>query len=339
MEGMNPPTIKDVAKAANVSVATVSRVLHNLDGYSDKTKQIVMQAVEALGYQPNAIARGLVNKRTQTIGVLFPDVSSSFSSDILHGIEEIAQERGFSVIVCNTAEEGKRTLKYLQVLREKQVDGIVFTSEVLKDEYFQAIKDMRVPVILVNTMSQKHMIPYVKVDDRQAAYQATDYLIQKGHREIAMISGSLKDQIAGYPRLDGYRQALADNGIEYMESRVAIGDFELESSRKAMQKLLTEAPPFTAVFAASDEMAIGAMNYAMEQGLKIPEDLSIIGYDDLKFARMVHPPLTTIHQPLTLMGRMASEKLIALIEDKGSQVSSSIVSHHLVERQTVRSKP
>ncbi|WP_241242798.1 LacI family DNA-binding transcriptional regulator [Paenibacillus whitsoniae] len=336
---MNPPTIKDVAKAANVSVATVSRVLHNLDGYSDKTKQIVMQAVEALGYQPNAIARGLVNKRTQTIGVLFPDVSSSFSSDILHGIEEIAQERGFSVIVCNTAEEGKRTLKYLQVLREKQVDGIVFTSEVLKDEYFQAIKDMRVPVILVNTMSQKHMIPYVKVDDRQAAYQATDYLIQKGHREIAMISGSLKDQIAGYPRLDGYRQALADNGIEYMESRVAIGDFELESSRKAMQKLLTEAPPFTAVFAASDEMAIGAMNYAMEQGLKIPEDLSIIGYDDLKFARMVHPPLTTIHQPLTLMGRMASEKLIALIEDKGSQVSSSIVSHHLVERQTVRSKP
>ncbi|MGG1552765.1 LacI family DNA-binding transcriptional regulator [Paenibacillus ferrarius] len=336
---MNPPTIKDVAKAANVSVATVSRVLHNLDGYSDKTKQIVMQAVEALGYQPNAIARGLVNKRTQTIGVLFPDVSSSFSSDILHGIEEIAQERGFSVIVCNTAEEGKRTLKYLQVLREKQVDGIVFTSEVLKDEYYQAIKDMRVPVILVNTMSQKHMIPYVKVDDRQAAYHATDYLIQKGHREIAMISGSFKDQNAGYPRLEGYRQALADNGIEYLESRVAIGDFQLESSRKAMQKLLAEAPPFTAVFAASDEMAIGAMNYAMEQGLKIPEDLSIIGYDDLKFARMVHPPLTTIHQPLTLMGRMASEKLIALIEDKGSQVSSSIVSHHLVERQTVRSKP
>lgn len=336
---MNPPTIKDVAKAANVSVATVSRVLHNLAGYSDMTKQKVMRAVEELGYQPNAIARGLVNKRTQTIGVLFPDVSSSFSSDILHGIEEIAQEKGFSVIVCNTAEEGKRTMKYLQVLREKQVDGIVFTSEVLKDEYYQAIKEMRVPVILVNTMTQKYMIPYVKVDDRQAAYHATDYLIQKGHREIAMISGTLKDQIAGFPRLDGYRQALADNGIEYTDSRVAYGDFELESSRKAMKKLLAEAPPFTALFAASDEMAIGAMSVAMGQGLKIPDDLSIIGYDDLKFARMIYPPLTTIHQPLTMMGRIASEKLITLIEEGSTQVSSSIVSHHLVERETVRSKP
>ncbi|MEC0227579.1 LacI family DNA-binding transcriptional regulator [Paenibacillus alba] len=336
---MNPATIKDVAKAADVSVATVSRVLHNLTGYSDKTKQKVMQAVEELGYQPNAIARGLVNKRTQTIGVLFPHVSSSFSSDILHGIEEIAQEKGFSVIVCNTAEEGKRTMKYLQVLREKQVDGIVFTSEVLKDEYFQAIKEMRVPVILVNTMSQKHMIPYVKVDDHQAAYHATDYLIQKGHREIAMISGSPKDRIAGLPRLDGYRQALADNGIEYIESQVANGDFNLEGGTEAMKKLLAEAPPFTALFAASDEMAIGAMNVALERGIKIPDDLSIIGYDDLKFARMVYPPLTTIHQPLTMMGRMASEKLIALIEEDSMQVSSSIVSHHLVERQTVRSKP
>ncbi|WP_282939812.1 substrate-binding domain-containing protein [Paenibacillus sp. RC67] len=336
---MNPPTIKDVAKAADVSVATVSRVLHNLAGYSDKTRQKVMRAVEELGYQPNAIARGLVNKRTQTIGVLFPDVSSSFSSDILRGIEEIAQEKGFSVIVCNTAEEGKRTMKYLQVLREKQVDGIVFTSEVLKDEYFQAIKEMRVPVILVNTMSQKFMIPYVKVDDRQAAYHATDYLIQKGHREIAMLTGSMKDQIAGFPRFDGYRQALADNGIEFDESRVACGDFELESSRKAMKKLLAEASPFTALFAASDEMAIGAMRAALEQGLKIPDDISIIGYDDLKFARMVYPPLTTIHQPLTAMGRLASEKLITLIEEGSTQVSSSIVSHHLVERQTVRSKP
>lgn len=338
VSNMNPPTIKDVAKAADVSVATVSRVLHNLAGYSEKTKQKVMQAVEELGYQPNAIARGLINKRTQTIGVLFPNVSSSFSSDILHGIEEVAHEKGFSVIVCNTAEDGKRTLKYLQVLREKQVDGIVFTSEVLKDEYYQAIKEMRVPVVLVNTMSQKYMIPYVKVDDRQAAYQATDYLIQKGHRKIAMIGGTPRDQIAGIPRMDGYRQALNDNGIEYVESRVAYGNFSLESGREAMEKLLVEAPPFTALFAASDEMAIGAMGIAMEKGLKIPDDISIIGYDDLSLASMVFPPLTTIHQPLTTMGRLASEKLISLIEEDSDKVSSSIVSHHLVERQTVRQK-
>lgn len=332
---MNAPTIKDVARAADVSVATVSRVLHNLSGYSDKTKQRVLQAVNELGYQPNAIARGLINKRTQTIGVLFPDVSSSFSSDILHGIEDYAHEKNFSVIVCNTAVDGNRTMKYLQVLREKQVDGVVFTSEVLKEEYYKALKDMQVPVVLVNTQSHKHMIPYVKVDDRQAAYQATDYLIRAGHRDIAMIAGTSTDPIAGLPRVEGFRQALSDNGIAIAESSIAYGDFQLNSGRAAMERLLAEAPPFTALFAASDEMAIGAMGVALERGMRIPEDLSIIGYDDLSLARMVFPPLTTIHQPLTLMGKLASEKLIAMIEG-ASGVSSSIVNHHIVERQTVR---
>ncbi|QAY68102.1 LacI family DNA-binding transcriptional regulator [Paenibacillus protaetiae] len=334
----NPPTIKDVAKAANVSVATVSRVLHNLAGYSDKTKQKVLQAVADLGYKPNAIARGLINKRTQTIGVLFPDVSSNFSSDILHGIEEVAHEHGFSVIVCNTAAEGKRTLNYLQVLHEKQVDGIVFTSEMLKDEYYDAMKEMRVPVVLVNTHSQKHMLPYVKVDDCQAAYQATNFLIQSGHREIAMIAGTRWDMLAGAPRLDGYKRALEDNGIPFEESKVIYGDFRMDSGKKAMEQLLASKMPFTAVFAASDEMAIGAMNVAMAKGLRIPEDISLIGYDDLNISRMIFPPLTTIHQPLALMGRLASEKLIALIEG-AEQVPSSIVNHQLVERKTVRRLP
>jgi len=335
---MNPPTIKDVAKVSGVSVATVSRVLHNLSGYSDKTKQKVLKAVEELGYQPNAIARGLINKRTQTIGVLVPDVSSSFSSEILHGIEQVANDKGFSVIMCNTDEDGKRTMKYLQMLGEKQVDGVIFTSGSLEDEYYRMLKQMRVPVVLVNTLSHKYAIPYVKVDDRQASYHATEYLIRKGHRDIAMICGTISDTIAGVPRLDGYRQALEDNGLEFMESRVGYGNFRLDMGREAMKKLLDESPPFTALFAASDEMAIGAMGVALERGLKIPEDMSIIGYDDLVFSRMVFPSLTTIHQPLTKMGRMASEMLIQLIEGT-DQVSSSIVSHQLIERQTVRQMP
>lgn len=335
---MNPPTIKDVAKASGVSVATVSRVLHNLSGYSDKTKQKVLKAVEELGYQPNAIARGLINKRTQTIGVLVPDVSSSFSSEILHGVEETANDKGFSVIVCNTAKDGERTMKYLQVLGEKQVDGVIFTSGFLEEEYYKVLKQMRVPVVLVNTQSHKHAIPYVKVDDRQAAYHATEYLIRKGHRDIAMISGTSWDTMAGIPRLEGYRQALEDNGLEFMESRVAYGNFGLDKGREAMEKLLQDAPPFTALFAASDEMAIGAMGVALERGLKVPEDISIVGYDDLIFSRMVYPPLTTIHQPLTMMGRTASEMLIDLIEG-AEQVPSSIVNHNLIERQTVRQMP
>ncbi len=131
-------------------------------------------------------------------------------------------------------------MKYLQVLREKQVNGVVFTSEVLKDEYYQALKEMGIPVVLVNTQSHKHMIPYVKVDDRQAAYQATTYLIQNGHREIAMISGTLVDTVAGTPRIEGYRQALEDHDIQFLESRVAYGDFRWESGRKAMELILAD---------------------------------------------------------------------------------------------------
>ncbi|SEK75492.1 transcriptional regulator, LacI family [Paenibacillus sp. OK003] len=331
------PTIKDVAKAANVSVATVSRVLHNLNGYSHKTKVKVLEAVEELGYHPNAIARGLINKRTQTIGVLFPNVSSGFTSEILYGIEEAANEKDYSVIVCNTAADGKRTMKYLQVLREKQVDGVVFTSELLKDEYYHQLKNMKMPVVLVNTHSAKYSIPYVKVDDRQASYQATAYLIEKGHTDIAMIGGTPWDTVAGIPRVEGYRQALADHGIPFEETKIAYGNFHMESGRSAMAKLLEEAPPFTALFAASDEMAIGAMGMAFEKGIKVPEELSIIGYDDLNLAKIIYPPLTTIHQPLAEMGRIAVEKLITLIEEQG-EVPSSIVSHSIVERQTVKSK-
>ncbi|WP_058304420.1 LacI family DNA-binding transcriptional regulator [Gorillibacterium timonense] len=330
----NPPTIKDVAKRANVSVATVSRVLHNLSGYSSATKDKILDAIEELGYQPNAIARGLVNKRTQTIGVLFPAVSGYFSSTLLHGIEEYAHSKGFSVIVCNTQDDGKRTMKYLQVLREKQVDGIIFASAEVKDEYDQAISEMRVPVVLVNTFSQKQIIPYVKIDDRLAAYQATSYLIQNGHREIAMISGTVGDRIAGSPRLEGYRQALEDHGIACVESRIAYGTFNMESGSQAMERLLEGGVSFTAVFAASDEMAIGAMGAAMKKGITIPEELSVIGFDDLELSRAVYPSLTTIHQPLAQMGRMACEKLIALIDD-GEDVASSMVAHKLIERESV----
>lgn len=331
---MNPPTIKDVARQAQVSVATVSRVLHELGGYSDKTKQTVLASVRELGYKPNAIARGLVNKRTHTIGVLFPDVSGYLSADILHGLEEAAQEQGISVIVCNTAEDGARTMSYLQVLREKQVDGLVFACAVLKDEYAQALREMGIPVVLVNTQSANHPIPYIKIDDYQAAYQATAYLIGKGHREIAMIAGTVHDRIAGLPRLEGYRQALDEHGIAYSESRVAYGDFHLDSGRAAMEALLQTAPPFTALFAASDEMAIGAMGVAMEHGLRIPADLSVIGFDDLSLCRMVYPQLTTIRQPLARMGRLAFEKL-SLLMAGATEAGSSLVAHSLVERQSV----
>lgn len=329
------PTIKDVAQKANVSIATVSRVLHNLGGYSDKTKQRVTQTIEELKYQPNAIARGLINKRTQTIGVLFPDVSSAFSSALLHGIDEFVHDRDYSVMVCNTDQDGKRTLKYLQLLREKQVDGIIFSSEVLRKEYYDMLESMKIPVVLVSSQTDFANVPYVKVDDYQAAYDAVHYLITKGHRKIAMISGTKGDPIAGTPRVEGYRKALEAHGIAFDSRYLVYGDFMYESGSRAMEAILRETPEVTAVFAASDEMAIGALSIVTKHGLNVPEDISIMGYDDLRLARMVNPPLTTVRQPLSDIGMIASEKLIGMIES-GETAKSQICIHSIVERQTVR---
>ncbi|RUT31588.1 LacI family transcriptional regulator [Paenibacillus zeisoli] len=329
------PTIKDVAKKANVSIATVSRVLNNLTGYSDKTKQKVLRTIEEMGYQPNMIARGLINKRTRTIGVLFPNVSSSFSSALLHGIEEFAYNHNYSVVVCNTDEDGKRTLKCLQVLREKQVDGIVFASELLKDEYYKVLEAIQIPVVLVSSETNYPGVPYVKVDDRVAAYEATEYLIHKGHKRIAMIGGTKGDPIAGVPRVEGYMKALKDHGIPCMEEYIAYGDFGFASGCSAMEELLKRSLDFTAVFAASDEMAIGVLSVAARRGIRVPDELSVIGYDNVELAEMVVPPLTTVNQPLNEMGSNACEKLIDMIET-GKISQNSIAQHHIVERQTVR---
>ncbi|MGN7454013.1 substrate-binding domain-containing protein [Paenibacillus pasadenensis] len=296
----------------------------------------MLQTIEELGYHPNAVARSLTNKRTRTIGVLFPMLSSEFAAGLLQGIESYAHACGYSVLVCNTDEDGKRTLDYLQTLREKQADGILFVSEALTEPYLAALRRMDVPVVLINSETADPRFPHVKVDDAQAAYDAASYLIAQGHRDIAMIAGTEKDPVAGAPRVQGCRQALLDHGLPWVPERVVYGDFFYESGAVAMRRLLERGLPFTAVFAASDEMAAGAMHHALAAGIRVPEELSVIGYDDIRLARMVHPPLTTVHQPLAELGRTAVEKLIAMAET-GQPGESVRIAHRIVERQSVRS--
>lgn len=322
---------------ANVSTATVSRIVNGLPGYSKETKEKVLKVIEELGYQPNALARGLVSKRTNTLGVLFPVVSSMFSSEILNGIEDTAHESDHSVIVCNTDSNGVRTMKYLQVLKEKRVDGIIFTSEVLKEEYYEALVDMKIPVVLVSTASYRFPLPYVKVDDKHAAYSATEYLIQNGHEKIAMISGTKDDPIAGVPRVEGYIQALKDYGLPVELKRITYGfDFGYKTGMMCMEQLFKEAPETTAIFAASDEIAIGALSVAYKYGIKIPDDLSIIGYDNLKIAEMSIPPLTTVAQPLYEMGQLAAQMIFDMINSKKKTTESRIIPHKIIERQSVK---
>jgi LacI family transcriptional regulator len=329
-------TIKDVAKKVNVSIATVSRVLNGQGGYSKATEEKVLNAIKELGYQPNAFARGLISNKSNTIAILFPEVSSQFSSKILRGVEETMHGFGSSVIVCNTASHGQRTMKYLQLLAEKRVDGILFVSEIITEEYFDKLESMHIPVVLVATESYQYPLPFVKVDDKHAAFTATDYLIKMGHHKIGMISGNKEDIIAGQPRIDGYKQALANKGLTFNEKNIVHSKgFSFTDGLDSLPKLLEQAPDISAVFAASDAIAMGAISSAYKMGIKIPKDLSIIGYDNLPISEMSIPPLTTVAQPLEKMGSVAAEMLFSMMDTR-HKVESRIMPHTIIERESVR---
>lgn len=327
-------TIKDVAKKSGVSVATVSRILNGLEGYSPETKQHVLKVIEELGYKRNAIARGLATKTTRTIGVLIPDVSTNFHGEILRGIEDTAHTNTYSVVLCNAGHIGSRTPEYLRVLEERQVDAIIIVSINITDEIYNILCVLKIPYILVSTNSNKFNVPYVKVDDEKAAYTATKYLIEKGHNNIAMIAGSEDDLIAGTTRVMGYKKALLDSGINIDNSLIKYGSFSYDSGIQCMNEFLTENKSFTAVFAASDDMAVGVLNVAYKNNIRVPDDLSVVGYDNTQTAAMAIPPLTTVGQPLYDLGKESIEKILLMLKTD-TIVESTIMPHKIIERDSV----
>lgn len=328
------PTIRDVSRKARVSVATVSRVLNNQPGYSEETRQRVLAAIEALGYQPNQVARGLVSRKTRTIGVMFPTVSSMFSAALLQGIEGEAHLRDYGVFVCNIGEHGNRFDRVIGMLAEKRVDGLLFVSEWLGESFAERLGELNIPVVLVSTGGPGSPFPYVKADDFRAAFQATTHLLEAGHRRIGMVSGPPEDAIAGGPRIEGYRHALRAYGLVPSDRDMAVGRFDFYSGLEAAEQLLDRAPDLTAVFAASDEMAAGVLACCYRRGIRVPDTLSVIGYDNLAVAEMTSPPLTTVAQPLEQMGRTAMEMLLAMLD--GAPVPDSVLMETtVVERDSV----
>lgn len=324
--------ISDVAEHAGVSIATVSRIINNLPGYSAKTKERVEKAIEELGYKPNAVARGLVSNKTGTIGVLLPCVTGRFSSELLRGIERIAHSKGYSVIICNTDMNGERTMSYLKTLSEKRVEGILFISEWVTKEYGDYLSSLGIPVVLVATHSPDYTFPSVRTDDFSAAYSTTKYLIDKGHTRIGLISGDKKDKIAGKPRIDGYKKAFDDAGLDWDEAFIAYGDFHFESGIGAMATLDARSLKLTAVFATSDEMALGAMTYLHRRGVQVPEQLSLVGYDDTLDAVMAFPPLTALHQRIEEMGECAMDLICRGV----TEPQEIILDHYITERDSVK---
>jgi len=329
------PTIKDVAELAGVHPSTVSRVINNDSRISEKTKEKVILIINKLGYTPNAIARGLKTKRTYTLGILIPDITNPFFAEIARGVEDAANKKNFNVILCNTDGKLKKENTYLQILRGKRVDGLILGTAHIKDKSILELERKKFPYILVCRGIKELGKNCVIVDDVEGGIMATEYLIKLGHRRIAHITGPLKTRSA-LNRLKGYKLALKKYEIEYREELVGEGDFRIKGGYQVMKRFLKLAEPPTAIFAANDLLALGAMQAIQKKKYHVPKDFSIIGFDDIKLASFVHPALTTIRQPMLEMGALAVKMLLKIIEEGEFNQRKIVLKPKLIIRESCK---
>lgn len=269
-------TIYDVAREANVSMATVSRVVNGNPNVKPSTRKKVLEAIERLGYRPNAVARGLASKKTTTVGVIIPDISSIFFAELARGIEDIATMYKYNIILSNSDQNKEKELHLLNTMLAKQVDGIVFMGGNMTDEHVSEFQKSSVPIVLAATIEQNHAIPSVNIDYEQAAFEAVTYLLDKGNTRIAYVTGPADDPI-NQKKLSGYRRALEERGIAYDEGLIIEGDYSYDSGIEAYEKMMELHDRPTAVFAGTDEMALGVIHSAQDHGIHVPNQLEVVG--------------------------------------------------------------
>jgi LacI family repressor for deo operon, udp, cdd, tsx, nupC, and nupG len=335
------PNIYEVAKRAGVSTATVSRVLSQPDVVSPDTRHRVLQAVERLGYTPNSAAKNLRTLRTGTLLVTVPDISNPFFSLILQGIEDAAQRAAYSVLVGDTQHDEKREERYAQMLRRKEADGLIFLGHRLPKEAATLVRTMAprcAPVVNGCEFSPRLEIPSVHIDNATAAFEAMDHLYRLRHRRIGIVTGPLVSPLSR-DRLSG---AMARAGKQRAERDVVVmhGDFSIESGAVAAERLLGRRERPTAIFCFNDEMAMGALETARRRGLRVPDDLSVVGFDDIRFARYMDPPLTTVAQPMRAIGEGTVRLLLEILNGDSETAPESVtLPHTLMIRSSTAPAP
>lgn len=304
-------TIRDVAKLAGVSVATVSRVL-NKNGYVNKeTEQKVMGAIEQLQYEPNAVARGLAGKQTGTIALILPDISNPFFPELARGVEDVAHRFGYTVILCNSDDQGSKERSYIEVLKKKYIDGIIFASSTLEDTDITYMRKSEIPMVLLDRAPRKESCSVVRVKNYEGARHAVEHLLRIGCKRVAHIYGP-QEMITARERLAGYEDTVKMYDW-FSPSLMVPGHFRIDGGQHAIETLLTKHPDVDGIFAGNDLMAVGAMKALYRLGKKVPEDVAIIGFDGIGLTEIVEPELSTIAQPIYDMGALAATTLIQKI--------------------------
>jgi LacI family repressor for deo operon, udp, cdd, tsx, nupC, and nupG len=332
-------TIQDVARSAGVSTATVSRVLSAPARVADATRERVMAAVASLGYAPNVAAKSLRTLRTEKILVTVPDISNPFFSQVIRGVEEAALAAGYSVLLGDTRHEAEREEQYARMLPRKEADGLIFLGHRLPESLAEMVAAMgpRAPIVNGCEVSPELGVSSAHIDNESAAFDAMEHLYGLGHTRVAAITGPLASPLSR-DRLAGVRAAAERRG-HAGALQVATGDFSIESGLACTLDLLAAASPPTAVFCFSDEMAMGALEAFRRQGLACPRDVSLMGFDDIRYAQHLDPPLTTISQPMDRIGHEVVRLLLEVLSGQADQVRNVTLPHGLVLRASTAPSP
>jgi LacI family transcriptional regulator len=331
---MDKVTIKDIAKKAGVSIATVSYVINKSRTVSPDLAARVQAVIEEIGYYPDINARSLKSKRTCTIGLIVPDNSNPFFAEIAKGVEDAGFDNGFSVILCNSNAMIQRELSYIDLLISKRVDGVIFASTTLSIDPIKRIVDLGIPVTVFYRETSGLDVDSIRIDNFASAYRATAYLTGLGHQKIACIRPLSMETPSGL-RVAGYQHAMEEAGLPWSPELMPQGDNRFSGGEAAVRQLLDSGQQFSAIFSTNDAMAIGAMRALRDVGLRIPEDVSVVGFDDIILARYSEPPLTTISQAKQEAGMLAVQRIVERIEKKhAGGPREFIMETTLIERRS-----
>ncbi|RKD76341.1 LacI family transcriptional regulator [Sinobaca qinghaiensis] len=328
-------TSNDVAKRAGVSQSTVSRVINNYPYIREETRQKVLKTIEEMGFTPDEVARSLNKRKTATIGLIVGDISNSFFAETAKIIISEARKRGFDVILSDTDHEKENLKKSIDMLVGKRVEGIIIGSVERTEEEVERLYHSQTPVVLYNTRTDESPCDYFVLDNEKGARIAMNYLFQKQHQRIGFVSPSAKYSTL-HERMEGYRQALLEKGIPYDPELVYNQPLEAEEIKKYLTSILSMPDPVTAVFAASDQIAVTLLEHCKRMNISVPEELAVIGFDDIHLSSNPFIDLTTVSQKHQVMSLSAVERLIELIQakEKAPRHVQEIMEPELIERST-----
>ncbi len=328
-------TIKDVARLAEVSISTVSRVINDSKPVSPEVRKRVLKVIEETGYKPNDVARSLVTRRSYLIGVIVNNLAESHVADIVRGIEEIGKMYGYDILLCSSYYSKETQEKYLQLLDRKQAEGLFLVGHRFDTEIIQLAKSFRKPCIFF-TRDVREDINYISIDCHAAIYEMTNYLIKEGHKKIVYISDFEERTTVENEKVEGYLKAMEDNELEEFSKVYVVGGYKHNRAYELGKNLVNEKDNFTAVVCSSDEIAIGIMDSFLDNGIKVPDDISVVGFGNIREGKFVRPELTTIGEPYYDVGAVGMRMLIKVIKGEKAQRGRMELPFTLEKRKSVK---